>query len=90
MIITGEDYTKWLWGNQHTDGSVYNFTTVPGEGYGDFDGMMDALLDIGYDGWLTMETGFHQRGIEVDKDARVSLAYLRELLERKTTERAAR
>ena len=35
MIITGEDYTKWLWGNQHTDGSVYNFTTVPGEGYGD-------------------------------------------------------
>ena len=35
MIITGDDYTKWLWGNQHTDGSVYNFTTVPGEGYGD-------------------------------------------------------
>ena len=35
MTITGEDYTKWLWGNQHTDGSVYNFTTVPGEGYGD-------------------------------------------------------
>jgi hypothetical protein len=35
MIITGEDYTKWLWGTQHTDGSVYNFTTIPGEGYGD-------------------------------------------------------
>src|SRR4030095_2691902 len=35
MVITGEDYTKWLWGTQHTDGSVYNFTTVPGEGYGD-------------------------------------------------------
>lgn len=35
LLITGEDYTKWLWGNQHTDGSVYNFTTVPGEGYGD-------------------------------------------------------
>ena len=34
MIITGEDYTKWLWGTQRTDGSVYNFTTVPGEGYG--------------------------------------------------------
>jgi protein FrlC len=62
----------------------------PGEGYGDFDGMMDALLDVGYDGWLTMETGFHQRGIEVDKDARVSLAFLRDLLERKTQERAAR
>ncbi len=35
MIITGEDYTKWLWGTQRTDGSVYNFTTVPGEGYGE-------------------------------------------------------
>src|SRR4029079_3650205 len=35
LLITGEDYTKWLWGNQHTHGSVYNFTTVPGEGYGD-------------------------------------------------------
>ncbi len=35
MIITGVDYTKWLWGTEHVDGSVYNFTTVPGEGYGD-------------------------------------------------------
>ncbi|HBL27363.1 MAG TPA: hypothetical protein DD490_11065 [Acidobacteria bacterium] len=35
MIITGEDYTKWLWGTQRYDGSLYNFTTVPGEGYGD-------------------------------------------------------
>jgi protein FrlC len=62
----------------------------PGAGYGDFEGMMDALLEIGYDGWLTMETGFHQRGIEVDKDARVSLEYLRNLLGSKVTERAAR
>lgn len=35
MILTGEMYTKWLWGTDRTDGSVYNFTTVPGEGYGD-------------------------------------------------------
>jgi hypothetical protein len=35
LIITGATYTKWLWGDQHVDGSVYNFTTVPGEGYGD-------------------------------------------------------
>jgi hypothetical protein len=35
MIITGEDYTKWLWGDQRTDGSLYNFTTIPNEGYGD-------------------------------------------------------
>ncbi|MES1240249.1 MAG: hypothetical protein ABUT39_01385 [Acidobacteriota bacterium] len=35
LLITGEDYTKWLWGNQRTDGSLYNFTSIPGEGYGD-------------------------------------------------------
>lgn len=62
----------------------------PGAGYGDFEGMMDALLDTGYEGWLTMETGFHERGIEVDKDARVSLEYLRNLLDSKVAERAGR
>ncbi len=33
--ITGVNYTKWLWGDQRYDGSLYNFTTVPGEGFGD-------------------------------------------------------
>lgn len=32
---TGVNYTKFLWGNRHYDGSMYNFTTIPGEGYGD-------------------------------------------------------
>ncbi|HYG61955.1 MAG TPA: hypothetical protein VEL74_05205 [Thermoanaerobaculia bacterium] len=35
LLITGEGYIKWLWGNQRTDGSLYNFTTIPNEGYGD-------------------------------------------------------
>ena len=35
MTISGVTYTKWLWGNQRFDGSLYNFTTVPGEGWGD-------------------------------------------------------
>lgn len=35
LKIGGTTYTKWLWGDQRVDGSVYNFTTVPGEGYGD-------------------------------------------------------
>jgi hypothetical protein len=35
MTIVGESYMKWLWGDQRTDGSLYNFTTIPGEGYGD-------------------------------------------------------
>nr|MEE4269177.1 hypothetical protein [Candidatus Krumholzibacteria bacterium] len=32
---TGVNYTKFLWGNQRLDGSMYNFTTIPGEGGGD-------------------------------------------------------
>ena len=35
LKIGGTTYSKWLWGNQNYDGSLYNFTTVPGEGYGD-------------------------------------------------------
>lgn len=35
LIIGGTTYTKWLWGTQRDQGSLYNFTTVPGEGYGD-------------------------------------------------------
>lgn len=35
LTLTGVNYTKWLWGNQRFDGSLYNFTTVPGEGFGD-------------------------------------------------------
>ena len=35
LKIGGTTYTKVLWGNMLYDGSVYNFTTVPGEGYGD-------------------------------------------------------
>lgn len=62
----------------------------PGEGRGDFPGLIDALLDVGFDGYLTMETGFHERGIEPDKDARVSLEYLRGLVDAKVDERAAR
>jgi sugar phosphate isomerase/epimerase len=61
----------------------------PGAGYGDFPSMIDALLDIGFDGYLTMETGFHQRGIEPDRDARLGLEYLRTLIEAKRQERAA-
>jgi protein FrlC len=62
----------------------------PGAGIGDFPALIDALLDSGYDGYLTMETGFHQRGISPDQDARVSLEYLRELLATKLEERATR
>lgn len=58
----------------------------PGQGRGDFESMMDALIETGFDGYLTMETGFHERGIEPDKDARECIQYLRPLLERKLEE----
>ncbi|MDY7093971.1 MAG: hypothetical protein SX243_13470 [Acidobacteriota bacterium] len=35
LSFTGVNYTKWLWGTQRFDGSLYNFTTIPGEGFGD-------------------------------------------------------
>lgn len=35
FTIDGVNYTKWLWGTSRDDGSLYNFTTIPGEGYGD-------------------------------------------------------
>ncbi|MBL8113685.1 MAG: hypothetical protein JNK60_12425 [Acidobacteria bacterium] len=35
FTLGGTTYTKWLWGTQRDQGALYNFTTVPGEGYGD-------------------------------------------------------
>ncbi|MGD9734378.1 MAG: sugar phosphate isomerase/epimerase family protein [Solirubrobacterales bacterium] len=55
----------------------------PGHGRGDFPAMMDALIETGFDGYLTMETGFHERGIEPDRDARLCLEYMRPLVESK-------
>jgi hypothetical protein len=35
LTVGGTTYTKWLYGTQREQGAMYNFTTVPGEGYGD-------------------------------------------------------
>ncbi len=35
LQVGGTTYTKWLWGNLREQGALYNFTTIPGEGYGD-------------------------------------------------------
>ena len=51
---------------------------------------LDAMIDIEFDGYLTMETGFHRRGIEPDQDAREGIEYLRPLVERKLAERKIR
>jgi len=62
----------------------------PGKGVIDFPAVVDALIDIDFDGYLTMETGFHRRGIEPDQDAREGIDYLRPLVQRKLAERAAK
>lgn len=62
----------------------------PGQGVVDFPAIIDAVIDIGFDGYLTMETGFHRRGIEPDQDAREGIEYLRPLVERKLAERTAK
>jgi len=35
LQIGGTTYTKWLYGNQRSQGAMFNFTTIPGEGYGE-------------------------------------------------------
>lgn len=62
----------------------------PGKGVVDFPAIIDAMIDIEFDGYLTMETGFHRRGIEPDQDAREGIEYLRPLVERKLAERKAK
>jgi protein FrlC len=52
----------------------------PGAGRGDFVGLVAALKEIGYDGYLTMEIGFHRRDIEPDKVARQAYEYLKPLV----------
>jgi protein FrlC len=53
----------------------------PGMGRGDWPALIDALHETGFDGYLSMECGFHQRGIEPDWVARVSLEYLKPLVD---------
>ncbi len=51
----------------------------PGQGVGDWPSLIGALREVGYDGYLTMETGFHSRGIEPDYDARQAYEFLKPL-----------
>ena len=53
----------------------------PGEGRGDFVGVVNALKEIGYDGYLAMELGFDRRDIEPDYVARRAYDYLKPLVD---------
>jgi fructoselysine 3-epimerase len=52
----------------------------PGQGRGDFIGLVQALEDIGYDGFLSMEIGFNYRNAQPDKFAREAYEYMKPLI----------
>jgi hypothetical protein len=63
LNIGGTTYTKWLWGNMRDDGSMYNFTTVPGEGYGD-NGQgseVELLLNAKVSRYVEVKARLHSR-----------------------------
>jgi protein FrlC len=53
----------------------------PGQGRGDFIGLVQALNDIGYDGFLSMEIGFNSRNAQPDKVAREAFEYIKPLVD---------
>ena len=52
----------------------------PGQGYGNFDTVLKALKEIEYQGYLTMEVGFHTRKADPDWYAQTSIDFLRSKL----------
>ena len=52
---------------------------APGDGTVDWLGVLQAAKDIGFNGHLTMEVGFHTRKADPDAYARRGLAYLKAL-----------
>jgi fructoselysine 3-epimerase len=53
---------------------------APGQGRGDFVGLIQGLKDTGYDGFLSMEIGFNRRDVEADKVARDAFNYIKPLI----------
>jgi fructoselysine 3-epimerase len=53
---------------------------APGTGAGDFVGLVSALKEIGYEGYLAMEIGFNRRDVEPDLVARQAYEYMKPLV----------
>ena len=52
----------------------------PGQGVGNFDTVLKALDEINYEGYLTMEVGFHTRESDPDWYAQTSIDFLKSKL----------
>jgi protein FrlC len=51
----------------------------PGEGVVDWVGVLQALKDINFSGYCTMEIGFNMRSVEPDRYARSAITYLKSI-----------
>ena len=52
---------------------------IPGEGRVDWIGLMQALNECAYDGYVTMEIGLDSRTADPDRIARTALKFLKEI-----------
>lgn len=52
----------------------------PGADQGDFVSLVEALKEIGYEGYLVMEIGFNRGDVEPDQLARQAYEYVRPLV----------
>lgn len=59
LTIGGTTYTKFLWSTMHDEGSLYNFTTVPGEGWGN--NGQGSEIELFINGRLSRQVEFRSR-----------------------------
>lgn len=84
LIVMGEvlsDYVYRMGSNLVHIHLSDNDRLPPGKGIGDFPGLIAALRDTGFDGHLSMECGWTQRGLSPDWVARTSLEYTKPLVD---------
>jgi len=63
LNLSGAVYTKWLWGTNRDEGSLYNYTDVPGEFFGD-NGQgseIELLIDARISRAVAMHARIHSR-----------------------------
>lgn len=53
---------------------------APGDGRVDYRALVTSLMDVGFDGYLTMEIGFDRRAVEPDMIARRAFEYMKPLV----------
>ena len=53
---------------------------APGDGRVDYQALVASLIDVGFDGYLTMEIGFDRRAVEPDMIARRAFEYMKPLV----------